>query len=118
MIDFNPKNGIIILMAYLIVVFIGHLFGKLILKRFPIESTGFRYAGAVVGFLERALVLTLVLLGGSVSIGLVLTAKSIVRFEELKDRKFSEYFLIGTLSSMLFAIFIGIVTLCLLERAR
>ena len=114
MLGLNHRDGIIIVGAYSTVVFIGYLFVRAILKKFPLESAGFKYAGAMVGFLERALILTFILLGEYVSIGLVLTAKSIARFEELKNRKFSEYFLIGTLSSILFAVFTGIITLWLL----
>ena len=45
-------------------------------------------------------------------LGLVLAAKSIARFPELgKSERFAEYFLIGTLLSLLVAIFGGIVLL-------
>ncbi len=35
--------------------------------------------------------------------------KSIARFNELKDRKMAEYYLIGTLASITFALLVGIV---------
>lgn len=40
-----------------------------------------------------------------------LAAKSIARFSELKKRSFAEYYLIGTLASILFAIVIGMATI-------
>ena len=53
-----------------------------------------------IGWLERFLVLTALLLQSPATVGLILTAKSIVRFPELKSIRFAEYFLIGTLLSL------------------
>ncbi|MEW6082125.1 MAG: hypothetical protein AB1576_10195 [Bacillota bacterium] len=71
--------------------------------------------GAYIGMLERALLLTLLLHGSLVAAGFVLTAKSIARFQELNDRRFAEYYLIGTLSSMLLAVASGLVLQGLLD---
>lgn len=79
---------------------------------------GLKRAGATIGVLERMLVLTLVLLGQYAAIALIFAAKSIARFEELKDRQFAEYYLIGTLSSILFAMLVGILTTWVLEAIR
>lgn len=39
------------------------------------------------------------------AVGLILTAKSIARYERIsKDQEFAEYYLIGTLTSVLFSI--------------
>ena len=118
MLELDYKSIIVLILSYLIVLSLGHVFVRIVLKEFPLErnSEGFKYAGAAIGFLERFLILTFILLGEYISIGLILTAKSITRFEELKDRKFSEYFLIGTLSSILFAICAGILTIWILKR--
>jgi len=111
------SSGVILLLAYLTALFVGHVFVKIMLKKFPLDiESGFKYAGAMIGFLERALILTFILVGEYIAIGLILTAKSIARFDELKDRKFSEYFLIGTLSSILITVFTGLVTLWALGR--
>jgi hypothetical protein len=65
-----------------------------------------------IGWLERSLVLTAMILRSPATVGLVLAAKSIARFPELgKSERFAEYFLIGTLLSLLAAIFGGIVLL-------
>lgn len=64
--------------------------------------------GRLIGILERALVLTLLLVGEWGVVGFVLAAKSIARFEELKRQAFAEYYLIGTLLSVLFAIGTGL----------
>jgi hypothetical protein len=62
-------------------------------------------AGAVIGFLERVLIVIFLSLQQFAAIGFVLTAKSIVRFDRItKDKEFAEYYLIGTLSSFIFAL--------------
>lgn len=45
-----------------------------------------------------------------ISAYIIFAAKSIARFNELKDRKMAEYYLIGTLLSIAFAMIAGIVT--------
>lgn len=68
----------------------------------PINS---KKTGAIIGFLERALILLFINIGQFSAIGLVLTAKSIVRYDMIsKNQQFSEYYLIGTLTSFLSAI--------------
>jgi len=64
--------------------------------------------GRTIGVLERGLVLTLVLLGQYGALGLVIAAKALARFKALEDREFAEYFLIGTLTSLLLALLGGI----------
>jgi hypothetical protein len=68
-----------------------------------------RNAGMYIGWLERFLVLSALVLHSPATIGLILTAKSIVRFPELKDVRFAEYFLIGTLLSISVALIGGII---------
>lgn len=65
--------------------------------------------GKIIGNLERFLILTLVLLEEYTAIAFVLTAKSVARFRELDKRKFAEYYLIGTLTSTLVAIIVGLL---------
>ncbi len=60
--------------------------------------------GQAIGILERWIVLTLVLAGQWGALGLLLAAKSVARFRDLDDRDLSEYYLIGTLTSVLVAV--------------
>lgn len=64
--------------------------------------------GRAIGALERALALTLVLLGEYAAIGLIIAAKSLARLKALEDREFAEYFLVGTLASLLLALLVGV----------
>jgi hypothetical protein len=67
-----------------------------------------RNAGMYIGWLERFLVVTAILVQSPSMVGLILTGKSIARFPELKER-FAEYFLIGTLLSIGLAVLGGLV---------
>lgn len=68
-------------------------------------------AGLYIGWLERALVLTALMVQSPALVGLILTGKSIARFPEFKEVRFAEYFLIGTLLSFSLSILGGIVLL-------
>ena len=56
--------------------------------------------GATIGILERLLIVVFVLTGTDVAIGFVVAAKTLARFRQLDDRKFAEYYLLGTLASV------------------
>ena len=72
--------------------------------------------GRAIGALERALALTLVLLGEYSAVGWIIAAKALARFRALEDREFAEYFLIGTLASFLLAVLAGIGIRILLKQ--
>lgn len=78
---------------------------KILFSRFspkemnPSSVTG---AGASIGSLERILMLLFLAMGQYASVGLIMTAKSIARYDRIsKDPIFAEYYLIGTLFSIL-----------------
>lgn len=106
------------------VVYVGVIFGGGYLVRFltkPLlksnlevigESTNeLQNAGMYIGWLERFVVLTSLVLQSPATVGLILTAKSIARYPELKSVRFAEYFLIGTLLSVTLGILGGLVLL-------
>lgn len=64
--------------------------------------------GRVIGNLERGVMLLTVVIGAYGSLGFLVAAKGLIRIKELEeDRDFAEYFLIGTLSSVLIALALG-----------
>ncbi|WP_269235128.1 DUF3307 domain-containing protein [Flavobacterium flavigenum] len=74
-------------------------------------------AGNYIGILERLFVVCFILTGHFEAIGFLLAAKSIFRFgdlKEAKDRKLTEYVMIGTLISFGIAILIGLIMQSLL----
>jgi hypothetical protein len=100
------------------VIYVGVVFGGGYLIRFLVRSlaTGVKShshertseqlqnAGLYIGWLERFLVITALLLQSPATVGLILTAKSIARYPEFKSERFAEYFLIGTLLSISIAL--------------
>jgi len=71
-------------------------------------------AGLYLGWIERFLVLTAIAMQSPLMVGLILTGKSIARFPEMKEARFAEYFLIGTLLSICIAVVGGVGLLLLL----
>ena len=69
--------------------------------------------GVVIGVLERALILVLVMIQSTGAIGFVLAAKSVARFKDMDDRDFSEGYLVGTLASTLIAVASGVAVIWL-----
>lgn len=66
-------------------------------------------AGMYIGWLERFMVLTALLLHSPATVGLIIAAKSIARYPQFHREQFAEYFLIGTLLSICAAFVGGVV---------
>lgn len=69
-------------------------------------------AGKYIGILERLLVFIFIVSGHWEAVGFLITAKSVFRFGDLKEskqRKLTEYILIGTLISFGIAILVGLL---------
>ena len=66
-------------------------------------------AGMYVGWIERFLVITAIVMQSPTLIGLILTGKSIARFPEFEEPRFAEYFLIGTLLSLSLSVLGGLL---------
>ncbi len=65
--------------------------------------------GRVIGNLERGLMLLTVALGSYAALGFLVAAKGLIRIKEFEDRDFAEYFLVGTLASVLVALVLGLL---------
>ncbi|MDX1270504.1 DUF3307 domain-containing protein [Bizionia paragorgiae] len=90
---------------------------KVIISKWSLEDTegkksgSLEQAGAYIGVLERLFVFVFIITGHWEGVGFLMAAKSIFRFGDLskaKDRKLTEYVLIGTLMSFGFAILAGL----------
>lgn len=57
-------------------------------------------AGLYIGWLERFLILTALLVQSASAVGVILAVKAIARYPEFKSVRFAEYVLIGTLLSV------------------
>jgi hypothetical protein len=72
------------------------------------DSASLQSAGKFIGIFERILVFVFIIINQWAAVGFLLAAKSIFRFgdlKEAKDRRLTEYVLIGTLLSFAAAIF-------------
>jgi hypothetical protein len=118
-----PNALMLVGIVYILVVFAGGYVIRFLTRSLLVgvdlgESTPqLQNAGMYIGWLERFLILTAVLWRSPATIGLILTAKSIVRYPEMKSIRFAEYFLIGTLLSLVEAMAGGLVLLHLLHGA-
>jgi Protein of unknown function (DUF3307) len=103
----------IIITAYVFLSFpAGIMIGQMTRKwsdKLP-ESAGLANAGKWIGIVERLILLTFLLQGQYAAMGLLMTAKGLLRFSE-KDRQEekTEYVLIGTLISVFFALVTGVL---------
>ena len=73
-----------------------------------LDSKGLHDAGMWIGYAERVLALTFMLLGTYEALGFLIAAKSLLRFQET-DTKRTEYVLIGTLLSFGVAVLLGVI---------
>jgi hypothetical protein len=76
-------------------------------------------AGKWIGMFERILIFTFVITNQYAGVGLLIAAKSILRFNETRKesgRKEAEYILIGTLISFAFAILTGLFILQIIQE--
>jgi hypothetical protein len=113
-------SALLVGVGYLAVVFGGGVFVEAALRRVlrpedeeavrEFRRRGLTQGGKVIGWLERFLALTFILAGSHAAIGLVLAAKGIIRFGEIKEareQKVAEYVLVGTMLSLSWAVLIG-----------
>lgn len=103
----------VIVTVYILMLKPASIFLSLFLRQWTPDTRGNQSlpkAGQWIGYLERILTLTFVLIGSLEGVGFLLAAKSVFRFGELnkaKDIKTTEYVLIGTMSSFSIAILTG-----------
>lgn len=116
------NKGIILFTGFLLIGKPASILLKLSLKHliphYENTNSGIEQAGMWIGYLERFLILTFILLNQFAAVGFLLTAKSIFRFGELtkaNDLQKTEYVLIGTLASFTIAIAVSITTQFMLD---
>ncbi|SFH96018.1 DUF3307 domain-containing protein [Halpernia frigidisoli] len=122
-IDFNFLNNPIFL-KYLVAavfltvptsIFIKNLlaaWSPIVIEHSKIQTDSLVNAGKYIGILERLLVFTFIIINHWEGVGFMIAAKSVFRFSDLaeaKQRKLTEYVLIGTLLSFGIAVITGII---------
>lgn len=92
------------------------IFSKWNISKLTKDNESLKDAGKYIGVLERLLVFIFIVAGHWEAVGFLITAKSVFRFGDLtasKERKLTEYILIGTLISFGIAIIISLLYLYL-----
>ena len=109
-----PVKYVALAIAILVCWKPANIFIKLMLKHYsvnmPEEKAGGFNAGALIGDIERWLILAFVLMQHYEALGLLIAAKSIIRFSE-KDTEKTEYVLAGTLMSIFIAVLAGMMVM-------
>jgi hypothetical protein len=114
----TPSDRVLLLLVvYVAVIFGGgyliRFMTRPLLKHLQVGESQVQLsnAGMYIGWLERFLVMTALILHSPATAGLILAAKSIARYPEFKREQFAEYFLIGTLLSVSAATVGGVMLL-------
>lgn len=109
-------ESLLLILAILTISFVSSIIMKIIMSKWELKEDksddSLESAGKYIGILERLFVFSFILLNQWSAIGLLIAAKSVFRFGDLsraKDRKLTEYILIGTLISFGLAISIGLL---------
>ncbi len=96
-------------LLYLLVIEGGNHAVRFVLDQVPgvqdVEP-GLSQAGRWIGYLERLMILTMILAGAYNGVGFVFAGKAIARFQ---SREQTEYYLLGTFASFAWAVFWGAV---------
>jgi hypothetical protein len=90
------------------------IFTKWDISKLTKDKESLEDAGKYIGILERLLVFIFIVVGHWEAVGFLITAKSVFRFGDLtstKERKLTEYILIGTLISFGIAILVSLLYL-------
>lgn len=90
------------------------IFSKWNISKLTKNNESLKDAGKYIGILERLLVFIFIVVGHWEAVGFLITAKSVFRFGDLtasKERKLTEYILIGTLISFGIAITVSLIFL-------
>ncbi len=83
-----------------------------VIEHSKVQTESLVNAGKYIGILERLLVFAFIIVNHWEGVGFMIAAKSVFRFSDLaeaKQRKLTEYVLIGTLLSFGIAVLVGIV---------
>jgi hypothetical protein len=116
---FHPSPSVKVQILEVAIIYIGVIFGGGYLIRYLTQSFATKgvaedspqleNAGLYIGWIERFLLITAILMQSPALVGLILAGKSLARFPEFKEARFAEYFLIGTLLSVCISVLGGIL---------
>lgn len=86
------------------------------IDQLPQDSASLVRAGAMIGYLERILMLTFILLNEYTAVGFVLALKAAYRFKDTAEHSKAEYMLMGTFLSLTVTLAIGLAAKLILTN--
>lgn len=115
---------LLILCGYIFTLKEGTIFIRLTLNRMratpkkkdkPTQKDREEYdRGKLIGLLERTFLYFLIIFNQIGAIAVIIALKSLARFKELDDKNFAEYFLIGSLLSVMVAVIPAVIVLIII----
>lgn len=107
-----PIESLLLLVLKLLLIYKPiNIFIALIMNDYkPEDKDDTIKAGRMIGTVERIIMLFFLSIKQYSSVGLVLTAKSIARYNKIaEDQKFAEYYLLGTLLSTICVLVVSLI---------
>lgn len=109
---------VLVFLAFGLLLYVGNFIAKKILLNRGIQSSVPFKNGQMIGNLERLIIFIGILMQEWSLVAVVIALKTIARYKELDDQDKSEYFLIGSLFSMLWAITIALIFFYLIKETE
>ena len=116
----GPLVIAVLLAAYLLVLWPASAMIRRVLRQWieqlarDKEEWSLLRAGAMIGYLERVLILTFVLLDELTAVGFILALKAAYRFKDTGSHPQAEYMLMGTFLSLAITLAVGLAVRLLL----
>jgi len=117
------KEVLLIMLSLLVLTSVSSVLIKIMMSTWNLKENNpeesLEYAGKYIGMLERLFIFVFIVINQWSAIGWLIAAKSVFRFSDLsraKDRKLTEYILIGTLLSFGLAIAVGLLFQFLIKQ--
>jgi hypothetical protein len=115
--DLVSEKILLIIAATILIISVTPIIIKIFFQRWENDMNfdskdSLKNAGLYIGIIERIFIVLFININFYEGIGYLLAAKSIFRFGDLtnaKDKKLTEYILLGTLLSFIIAIIIGLI---------
>jgi hypothetical protein len=114
------SDALIILIAYSLLLKPASSFIKMFLAQWSParhfdEDGSLVRAGAMIGYMERILIFTFILLDQYAAVGFILALKAAYRFKDTDNHAKAEYLLMGTFLSLILTLAVGVFVVQLLS---
>lgn len=107
---------VLVLTVLGLLLYAGNFIAKKILSNRGEQTLAPLKNGKMIGNLERLLIFIAIIIQEWSLVGIVVVLKTIARYKELDDQDKSEYFLIGSLFSLLWAVSISVLVLLIIKE--